>query len=78
MNAFEIIHEMDDEETGKPTCWSAEVKNPENREELGRFIWIMKRGKQKFTVEYLKGRDFVELKKFAGLKPAMAWAETLI
>lgn len=78
MNIFEIIHEMDDEESGKPTCWSAEVKNEENKEELGRFIWITKKGKQKFVVEYLNGIDYLELKKFTSLKSAMNWAETLL
>ena len=78
MNIFEIIHEMDDEETGKPTCWCAEVKNEETKKELGRFIWIVKKGKQKYVVEYLSDCEYVELKKFTGLKPALAWAETLV
>lgn len=35
-DCWEIIHDMDDEESGDPTCWVKEV----NSKEFGKHVWI--------------------------------------
>lgn len=44
---WEIIHDMDDEETGEPTGWSLEI----NHEKHGKYVWITLNEKGKYNVE---------------------------
>ena len=46
-NEWEIIHDMDDEETGEPTGWALEI----NHEKHGRYVWITLNHNGKYNVE---------------------------
>ena len=77
MKEWKIIHEADDEETGKPSMWSLEIMS----KEYGKFVWITLDSKEKYNVEaQLDGPDseYTVLKSFRSLKSAKQWVERTI
>lgn len=69
MLKWNIIHEMDDEETGAPTCWAAEINSPE----YGRFIWITLNYLDRYNVEISKEGELEMLVSCKSLSSAKRW-----
>lgn len=77
MKEWKIIHDADDEETGKPTMWSLEIMS----KEYGKFVWITLGGKKKYSVEVqMDGPDseYTVLKICRSLNSAKQWVESTI
>lgn len=68
-NQWEIIHDMDDEETGEPTGWSLEI----NHEKHGKYVWITLNEKEKYNVEVKVLDDFKVLAECKSLSSAKRW-----
>lgn len=76
MREWKVIHDADDEETGKPSLWSTEI----NSKDYGRFAWIALDSKKRYSVEVQMndpGSEFTVLKRFRSFKSAKEWAENL-
>lgn len=67
--SWEIIHECDDEETGEPTNWAAEV----NSERYGRFAWISLNADGLYDVEVKPYEEFKVLVTCKSLTSAKRW-----
>lgn len=74
MLKWEIVHECDNEETGKPTLWAIEV----NSQEYGKFIWVSRSGKSRYNVEVLVDGEYTTIKTTRSLKSAKEWVEQTV
>lgn len=74
MLKWNIIHEMDDEETGKATCWSSEI----NHEKYGKYVWITLDNTNKYNVEISSDDDFKVLKSCKSLTSAKRWVSRYV
>lgn len=70
MDNWKIIHECDDEETGKHSLWAMEIDDSE----LGKYIWISLQSDKKYHVEIFRNNEFETLQKFRSLKSAKNYA----
>lgn len=71
---WEIVHECDDEETGKSTLWASEI----NSQEYGKYVWISLDCNNKYNVEVKpEDEDYRILKTTRSLKSSKQWAEKL-
>lgn len=74
MLKWNIIHEMDDEETGNPTCWAAEIDSLE----YGKFIWITLDDLDRYNVEISKDEELKTLVSCKSLSSAKRWVTRYI
>lgn len=63
-----IVHESDDE-TGNPTCWSAQIDS----EQYGKYVWITHNSKGLYDVEVKPFDDFNVLVSCKSLASAKRW-----
>lgn len=66
---WEIIHECDDEVTGEPSNWAAEV----NSERYGKFVWISHNANGQYDVEVRPHGEFKVLVSCKSLASAKRW-----
>ena len=71
---WEIIHEMDDEKTGAPTCWAAEI----NHQEYGKFIWITLDCEGKYNIEISINGNYKVLASCKTFPSAKRWTTRYI
>lgn len=74
MTKWNVIHEMDEEETGNPTCWAAEINSPK----YGKFIWITLDYLDKYNVEISTDGAFKTLISCKSLASAKRWVTRYI
>lgn len=74
MLKWNILHDMDDEETGKPTCWSLEI----NSEKYGKYVWITLNRQGNYDVEVDRFGDIESIKTCKTLKSAKSWVTSNI
>lgn len=74
MLKWDVIHEMDEEETGNPTCWAAEI----NSLKYGKFIWITLDYLGKYNVEISTDGKFETLVSCKSLASARRWVTRYI
>lgn len=67
-NIWEIVHDCDDEETGKPTSWAKEINHPK----YGKFVWITENENCLYDVE-VNRVEFITLVTCKTLTSAKRW-----
>ncbi len=70
---WEIVEDMNNEETGEPTCWTAKIDS----KDYGRYVWITKYA-DKFAVEINSDVDFKTLATCKSLTSAKRWVAKYI
>lgn len=71
---WEVIAEMNDEETNEPTCWYLEI----NSEKYGRFVWISELPDGRYAVEVRPEGEFKTLATCKSLTSAKRWGSRYI
>lgn len=66
---WEIVHESDDEKTGEPTCWAAQIDS----EQHGKYVWITLNANGLYDVEVKPFDDFNVLVSCKSLTSAKRW-----
>lgn len=71
MTVWEILHDCDDEETGKATCWFTKI----DHDKYGENAFIAK-AVEGYNVEVYGSTDLIVLKNCKSLTSAKRWVST--